>query len=384
MLRSHRKIGETSVRNLLTSESLNLIILVMSKRESNNLVKRFKNPSLKEIARFCGVSISTVSYALNNNPKISEKTRKLILETAEKLNYIPHYVARGLVKGKTESIGLSIGDIINPCYIHIAERMVYWAKEKGYSVFLSFNALSPEPAEREKDLRIFLSRKVDGIIVGPIYKEHNLELLWQLKNSRIPFVAFGDVPFEDVNKVLINTRKASYLAIRHLIEEGHKKIGYLCLPPHDVERLTGYKDALLEFSLPFKEEWVIKGWGRIKEGYEKMKKVVENLPELPTAFVCHNDLSALGAIRALKERGFSIPEDIALVGYDNIEDGIYSTPSLTTIDIKGEELARSVVELLFESIENPSQPARSILIEPHLIIRESSLSNKDLKKKGGD
>ena len=217
------------------------------------------------------------------------------------------------------------------------------------------------------------NQRVEGIILGPVYSQQSLKLIWEFK-ERFPMVVFSGLEHLDVDYVTVDREKGVFSAVKHLVKLGHKKIAYLCLPFGNLyffPKYRGYMKAIYQFGLPFYKEWIIREKSTMEGGYKAMKKIL-SFSNRPTAVVCHSDLSAFGAIRCAKDRGLHVPEDMAVVGFDNIREGEYSVPSLTTVDQPKERMAKELVRLLLERIENPKKKVEEILLPARLIIRESS------------
>ena len=332
-------------------------------------VKRLTSkPTIKDIAKLCGVSVSTVSYALNDNPKISGERRGQIKAVARKLNYVPYDSALGLVNGTSNIIGLNISQMNNPYLERISEKIVHIAREKGYSILLS---IWDDEESRKKDIDTLVGKNVAGIISGPLFHGYDPLLSDVYNVRRIPTVVLGRADGLGIPQVGVDYRKGTFIAAEHLIKSGHQKIGYLCLPDSDNTRMDGFKDALLEYAIKYYSEWSVPGIGSLADGYAKMKTLLESGKALPSAFVCHNDLCASGALRAMKEKGLYAPKDMSFVGCDNIEAGEYLTPALTTLDLKEDEHAVCVFEMLEAQIKSIEIENRNILITPELVVRES-------------
>lgn len=317
----------------------------------------------KDIAKILGVSVATVSLALSDSEKVNKKTKEKIKKFAEELNYIPSEIARSLILKKTWTIGLIIPNFSITYYSEFAYQIYKNLKKKGY---LTITLSGRTDEEIDEVIDLFLRKKVDGMIIGRV----NYRKLYSLKEKNIPFVLYDRID-DDVDFVCVDKFKGGYKATEHLIKIGYKKIGFLCSPSDEEMRTRGYLEALIDYELPIKKEWIIKGLGFYNEGYKGAKDLIK-MKEKPEAIVCLNDVSAIGAIRALNEENIKIPEDIAIVGFDNIEEGKYAIPSLTTINQPKEKIVENLVEILLSNIEKRnSKEKKQILIEPELIIRES-------------
>ena len=324
--------------------------------------------TIKEIAGMLGLSVATVSRSLNDKSDISEETKERVRKLANGLNYQPSEIARGLVLQRTNTFGLAISNLSHPLYAEIAEKIEENARKNNYAVILS-SGTEGIGNQIEK----FRGRRVDGLMLGPIFRNHHIEYIWRLKKDKFPFVLFGNIENVETDYVTVNRVKGTYLAIKHLIDLSHKKIGYLCLPVEDMSsptKLKGFEKAIYEAHLPLKNEWIVKGEGTRESGYKKMKELLL-LKDRPTCLFAHNDLAAIGAMKVIRDVGLKVPDDISLIGFDNIKEGEYLDTPLTTVDQPKEEIGKRLVEVLLERIEHAEKPLQQIVLEAELIIRNS-------------
>jgi len=318
----------------------------------------------KEIAEALDLSVPTVSLSLKDSPIIKKETRERVKNLARLTNYRPNLNARGLLSGRTMTIGI-IFPSFQPFHAELAEKLHFCLKKHGY-VGIFFPAGNIE--EYREAIEILLSRKVDGIISGAPHEE---EEVLKLKEESTP-VVFHEMQHVSVDCVNVDKYRGGYLATSHLINLGHKKIGFIGMPTERVEdRFAGYRDALKQHNLPLEKKWVIPGWGLREIGYEGMKTILA-LKDRPTAVFALTDMAAIGAMRSIFEAGLKVPEDFAVVGFDNLEESRYPDVALTTIDQPRKEAAEKLTELLLDRIKNGNKGAsRQIIIEPKLVIRES-------------
>ena len=315
----------------------------------------------KEIARLLNLSTATVSLALSNCEKVKLETRRKVKELAERLNYTPCDIARSLVLQKTWSVGLIIPSFSITYYNEFAEAIQRKFKDKNYLTII----LSADASEKRETISILLKRKVDGLILPRI----DIDELYWLQQGTIPCVFYEKMEgIDNIDCVYVDKFKGGYKATEHLIKSGYKKIGFLCSTGED--RTKGYIEALIDYGLKVNKEWIVSGFGFFEDGYRNAKEILK-VREMPEALVCMNDISAIGAIRGFQEEGVKVPDDIAVVGFDNIKEGRYFTPSLTTVEQPVEEIADKVVEILVDRIEGRDRETRKVVIEPGLIIRES-------------
>lgn len=335
------------------------------------------NVTLATLAERLNVTTTTVSKALRGKPGISETTVNKVRALAQELNYQPNVAARNLKKNATDSIGLLItSDIVNPWYAQLVSSIECELAKHGKTMVLS---LGKDDYEKERHcLEAFGGGRVAGVIVGPIFRKRNLQNIWQSLNHGLSMVMFNCMDHMPVDYVAVDQAEGARLAVNHLIENGHRRIGYLCCPPSDVEetgktRRQGFEQALFDHDLPVFGRDIVLAENTKQGGYEAMKAILaEPRDNLPTAFFCHNDTVALGAMLAIQQAGLSVPKDISLIGFDDIEESALAFPPLTTMgNIKG-RLAEELVRTLLESIDGTG-PGHRVQkdIAPELIVRHS-------------
>lgn len=335
-----------------------------------------KNASIKDIARLAEVSHSTVSRALRHSSLISEETAERIRRIARESGYRPSAAARSLVTRRSAAIGVVVTSIADPFAAEVVSGIEDAANDHDYSVILANS--NAEPAREVKVVRSFEERRVDGIIVtssrvGATY----LELLSQ---TRVPIVLLNNQhPSEFLHSVMIDNVTASEEATRHLIGLGHRRIAYIgdrygC--QSDTERLGGYREALKRARIRFLPEYVAHGNGKPDGGTDAMQALLA-LPSPPTAVFCYNDMTALGALRAIAARKLRVPRDISVVGFDDLFVAQYATPPLTTVRQPMREMGRLALETLL-SILNGGGPQPNLKVPGELIARQSTAPPKEL------
>lgn len=331
--------------------------------------------SIKDIAQIAQVSHSTVSRALHHSPLVKGDTGDRIRQIARRMGYRPSAVARSLVTKKTWTIGVVVTSIADPFIAELVSGIEETANDHGYSVFLANSTADPE--REVKVVHSFHERRVDGILVtasrvGALY----LPLLSELK---VPIVLINNqYPGEFAQSVVIDSVTASREATEHLIQLGHKRIAYIGDRfgfQSDTERFTGYRQALGMADLPFLPELVVHGEGNAEGGGPAMAKLLD-LPALPTAVFCYNDLTALGALKKIRERGLTAPQDISLVGFDDLFIASYTQPLLTTIRQPRRQMGRMAMEMLLKLFAGEEGNA-SVKVSGELIVRESTAPPKN-------
>jgi DNA-binding LacI/PurR family transcriptional regulator len=333
-------------------------------------LRPLRRPSIKDIARLAQVSHPTVSRALQNSPLVNAKTAAKIRKIAQEAGYRASAVARGLVTRRTRTIGLVVTTVADPFAGEVACGVEQAAKEHGYAVFLADSNADPE--QERKLVEELAERRVDGIVVtssrvGALY-------LPLLKELSVPIVLVNDqYPGEFVHSVMIANREGALAAAGHLIGLGHQRIAYIGDRygfQSDTERLAGYKQALAEAGLEFAHELAVLADSRPETAIEAMNKLLD-LKQPPTAVCCYNDITALGALRAIYRRGLRVPQDISITGFDDLFFAAYLEPSLTTVRQPMRRMGEIAMENLFKLMSGEASVAQ-VKVEAELIVREST------------
>jgi DNA-binding LacI/PurR family transcriptional regulator len=333
--------------------------------------------SIKDIARAAKVSHPTVSRALSNSPLVKVETAKRIRQIAANLGYRPSAIARSLATKKTKTIGVVVTSIADPFIADVISGVEEAANDHGYSVFLANSNANPD--REVKVVHSFHERRVDGILVtasrvGALY----VPLLSELK---VPIVLINnqhpDETDEFIYSVTIDNIKASTDVMRHLIGLGHKRIAYIGDRggfQSDIERLAGYRRGLALAGYPFLPELVVHGDGKPEGGAQAMEQLL-TMPNPPTAVFCYNDMSALGALRVLHGRGIHVPQDISIVGFDDLAIASYTSPLLTTVSQPKQQMGRLAMEMMIKLLSRIDSKT-NIKVDGELIVRESTAPPK--------
>lgn len=326
--------------------------------------------TIKEIAKKAGVSVGTVSKVLNYDETVSEINKNKVIRTIKELNYRPNRIARSLSKGRTKNVGFIIPDIANPFFPELVRGASDVLISEGYYVFLCSS--DNDPAKEDLYIDDLISMWIDGIIIAPSDTENRDISIFNKVIS--PFVVVDrEIKELDVDLVIINNKKGSYSAVNYLIDNGHKKIVVLTGPKHTKtaqNRFIGWKKAMEENNL-FREEFSFWGNFSIDSGYEMMKKVFDSLGLVDAVFAC-NDLIALGAMQAIEEKKYKIPDDISIVGFDDIYLSRFLKPPLTTVKQPICEMGKMAAEILLDRINgSKSSSPKKVVVEGKLIIRDS-------------
>jgi len=316
-------------------------------------------------------SYATVSRALNDKYGVKPGTREKILTVARARGYTPNGIARGLVRKQTHSIGLIIPDISNPFFPQVASGVEDGAKEKGYSVFLCNT--NYESDQEARYLQLLIEKRVDGIILASGFQAS--DTINPLLMGSLPIVSLC-TRFENVNNsfVVIDNERGGFIATKHLIEQGYPSVGYIGTQGDGLsqgQRFKGYLQALEKFNIPFDDRFVFSGDLKRETGYEITKRLIAG-QHFPRALFVENDLMALGAIQGIKESGLRVPDDIAVVGFDDIAFASFPEIGLTTVRQPKYEMGKMAVNILLDSIIESTKEPKKHILEPKLIIRTSS------------
>lgn len=330
---------------------------------------------MKDIAQDLGVSMVTVSKVLRNHPDIGEETRERVLRRMEELNYRPNLAARALVTGKTHLMGLVVPDLVHSFFSQIANAISKVIRKQGYSLVISSSQEDPELEQQEIDH--LLARSADCLFIASM--QCTVESFRLIEEQKTPYILVDrKVPGLTANFVGVDDEQVGYLATKHLIEIGCRQVAHIGTPyvSPALGRLEGYRQALSHYGIQVPANYVI---NRLHgddagdaTGYEVMKKLLRLKP-LPDAVFCHNDPTALGAMKAILEAGLKIPEDIAIMGCGNVKYSDSLRVPLTTVDQNCEAIGEHAAKLALSLLEPkpPLQP-KTILLEPRLIVRDST------------
>jgi len=331
--------------------------------------------SIKDIARQAEVSHSTVSRALSDSPLVNARTKARIQRLASEMGYSPDAQARSLVRGRTLTIGVVVTTIADPFVAEVVQGIESTAQDLGYSVILTSSSYEPE---REiAAVEMLRSKRVDGVIVtssrvGAVYLDH-------LERIGVPIVLINNLR-EDTGpytySITVDNQHGGCQATRHLIEGGHRRIAYVTGRGNyssDAGRQEGYCQALAGAGITFDPALVLPGNGR-SDGGERALLALMGLQDRPTAVFCYNDMTAIGLIQAARRAGLCLPQELAIVGFDDIPFASFVCPSLTTVAQPKFEMGKKAVEMVLELVD-PSgngEPTSHVVLRGQLIVRESS------------
>ena len=328
--------------------------------------------SMRDVAQRAGVSIMTVSNVVNNKPGVSQDTRLLVEQTIRQLGYRPNLSARSLAKGRTGVLSLCIPEVEIPYFAELSSSMMHAAEQWAYRILI--NQLS---WDRDRELEVLAGRTndlTDGILLYPATLTHtDLDHVATTK----PVVLFGGSEvFESISHVVIDNAAAAEDATAHLLRLGHRRVAVLGphldpSSPKPNRRLIGYARALRSAKVAYQPELVVDApeYHRV-DGYRAMERLL-TLDAPPTAVFCLSDLLAVGALACLAQRGIRVPEEMSIVGFDDIEEIQYSAPPLTTVRPDRTGIAEQALRMLINRLDQPREP-EFVIAGHQLVIRESS------------
>lgn len=301
--------------------------------------------TLKDVAKQAGVSVSTASYSINGSALITDETKKKVLEAAKEMGYRPNGLAKNLKERKTNIIGLFLSGFTGPFFNDMMEGIQDVVMKNGYELVVC--------ASVDKH-RLLVERYVDGAIILNYHMED--ELLDTLGSEKLPCVVLDrELKNPYIKEILLPNEQGAKLAVDYLFDKDHRRIGFVAgsKESYDGEaRLQGFINQMGENGIAFSDHDLLRADFTEISGYEEMVSYLNKIgDDLPSAFVCANDEMAMGAIRAIKEKGLKVPGDIAVVGFDDINVSKYFTPSLTTIRVPRKEWGIIAAQTLFKMLE---------------------------------
>jgi DNA-binding LacI/PurR family transcriptional regulator len=326
--------------------------------------------SIKDVARRAKVSHSTVSRALQNPGRLNPETAERVKRIAREMGYRPNSIGRSLATRRTYTIGVVVTTVADPFVSEVTAGVEEVAHTRGYAVFLANS--NAEPDREISVVRSFQDRRVDGVLVmasrvGALY----MPLLAELN---VPIVLIDNQhPEEFAHSICIDDRQGARLAVKHLLELGHRRIAYIgdrygLQSDHD--RMSGYREELAAARIAFSPELAVQGDGKAERGRTAMASLLE-LRSPPTAVFCYNDMTAIGALRTLHDRQWKLPETMSVVGFDDLPIAEYLEPRLTTVRQPKGEMGRRAASMLLDLMSG-NQPEARIRVPGELIVRNST------------
>lgn len=326
-----------------------------------------------DIANLAGVSKSTVSRVINNDKHVKKETRNRILNIINKMGYVPDNVARSLITKKTLTIGLIIPDIVNPFYSETSKIIEDTLRKLGYSLIICNT--NNQSNLQKKYLNILIQRKVDGIIFGSVKK--NDKNIIKFAEQGLPYIAYHrSLTNNNSNFVTSDDIQGIKIAVKHLTDLGHKDIAYISGPTSfstGLNRLKGFIESRNLFNLNNDSNFIQEGGFSENKSWQATKKLL-SLTNPPTAIIAANDLMAISSLDCILQHRLSVPKDVSLIGYDNINLASHARIQLTTISVAKKKMAKLAAELLVKKIIEKKVDANVIQIElePKLILRKTT------------
>lgn len=326
---------------------------------------------MRDVAERAGVSITTVSHVVNETRPVSDELRQRVLAAMDELGYQPNRLARSLRCGETHTIGIVVPDSANPFFAEVARGIEDTSFEHRYSLILCNS-----DGDLEKELfytNVLTEKQVDGIlfVAAGVSTEH----IRALQERGMPVVVVDrEIPSVSVDEVLTDNARGGWLAARHLLELGHHRFGCITGPSNltpSAERVTGCRQALGEAGIPVEERLIVKGDFQYESGYQAARQLLA-MDDPPTAIFACNDLMAVGAISAAVELGRKVPDDLSVVGFDDVRLASFTNPPLTTVVQPKYEMGVIAATMLLERMRNCDMPPRRRMFDTTLVIRQST------------
>ncbi|WP_320173393.1 LacI family DNA-binding transcriptional regulator [Maridesulfovibrio sp.] len=341
--------------------------------------------TIRDVARLAQVSTATVSRVINSPDSVREKTREKVLRAMKMCNYKYNALARGFATKKSNTIGLIIPNINNPVFAESTLGVQEYAEEKQIKVILGNT--SYKISQEESLIKALRESQVDGLIITTTNPKG--EIIKTLTDEGFPFVLlFSTVKGGPFSAVGVDNYRGGYVATEHLISLGHRRIGMIAgsftVTDRSYHRWHGYRQCLKDNGIPYDKDLLVQTEYSLTGGRDSIKQLLEQ-EYPPSAVFCSNDYIALGAIKGARESGLSLPEDLSIVGFDDMPTASYMVPALTTVRQPAYEMGRRACELLLQKMENPEKPEQHMM-ETKLIVRESTAAvQRDTEAEdGGD
>ncbi|WP_428774476.1 substrate-binding domain-containing protein [Vibrio sp.] len=327
--------------------------------------------TMKDIAKLAGVSTSTVSHVINKSRFVSEEISAKVEKAAAELKYAPSALARSLKVNRTHTIGMLVTTSTNPFFGEVVKGVERSCYQQGYNLILCNTEGDSE--RMRASISTLLQKRVDGLILmcSSLEGEH-IDIFDNYPDIPIVVMDWGPMLFAS-DKIQDNSLRGGYMAAKYLIDSGHKQIGCITGPliKHQAQmRYEGYKRALNEAGLPINPNWIVESDFECEGGYQAFEKLYAR-GALPSAIFVSNDMMAMGVINAANNYGIRIPQDVSLIGYDDIHIAKFMTPALTTIHQPKYRLGKAAVETLLHKLNKQGSEHQVVQLEPTLVERKS-------------
>jgi len=322
--------------------------------------------TLHDVATELSISLATASRALRDDPQISVLTRERVKLAARQMGYHPDQIASALAAKRTYSIGIMLSNVANPFFAEMAQHAYLGIQKRGYRPIVSVTDFITPENELER-AQGFFQLKVDGVIA---WLEHPETTQW-MREHHLPHIVIGRPIDDEADCIFFDRAWGAFQLVLALGKQGHRRIAFL--GPRETfagAKSQGYEAGMQELGLKA-QILPIPGYGQREQGRQAAEEVLSLEPR-PSAVMAYNDLLAIGLIRGLSERGIRVPEEMAVSGFDGIEETAYHTPSVTTVEEPSKVMIDSALRQLVERIENPDSPLRKTVLRPRLVLREST------------
>ncbi|EGR0467068.1 LacI family DNA-binding transcriptional regulator [Vibrio cholerae] len=330
--------------------------------------------TMKDIARLAGVSTSTVSHVINKSRFVSDEIAERVNNAAQQLNYAPSALARSLKMNRTKTIGMLVTTSTNPFFGEVVKGVERSCYHQGYNLILCNT--EGDNQRMKASINTLLQKRVDGLLLMCSTLEgERLDVFDRYPDIPVVVMDWGPILFAS-DKIQDNSLQGGYMAAKHLIECGHREIGCITGPliRHQAQmRYEGYKRALAEAGIAINPDWIVESDFECEGGYQAFEKLYER-GKLPSALFVSNDMMAMGVIQAASQRGLRVPDDLSLIGYDDVHIAKFMTPALTTIHQPKYRLGKAAIDTLLYRLENPDTTAQVVQLEPTLVVRSSVCS----------
>ncbi|GHW80723.1 Ribose operon repressor [Vibrio cholerae] len=327
--------------------------------------------TMKDIARLAGVSTSTVSHVINKSRFVSDEIAERVNNAAQQLNYAPSALARSLKMNRTKTIGMLVTTSTNPFFGEVVKGVERSCYHQGYNLILCNT--EGDNQRMKASINTLLQKRVDGLLLMCSTLEgERLDVFDRYPDIPVVVMDWGPILFAS-DKIQDNSLQGGYMAAKHLIECGHREIGCITGPliRHQAQmRYEGYKRALAEAGIAINPDWIVESDFECEGGYQAFEKLYER-GKLPSALFVSNDMMAMGVIQAASQRGLRVPDDLSLIGYDDVHIAKFMTPALTTIHQPKYRLGKAAIDTLLYRLENPDTTAQVVQLEPTLVVRNS-------------
>ena len=343
----------------------------MSDRKAKPDSESPERMDIRTIARAAQVSIATVSRTINNIPTVNPEIAKRVWQVIDELDYFPNTQARALVSGRSKLFGLIVSEITNPFFPELIQGFEDIAVANGYEILVS--STNHDPKRMSHCIRRMLERKVEGVAVMTFGIEE--PLLDQLAKRKVPLVFVDIGPTRPgISLLKVDYRHGILQGVQHLAALGHKDIGFISGPLtlHSAQsRRTAFSTSLKECGIALNPTWIIEGDHTMEGGIASMEHLLA-AATIPTAVLCSNDMTAIGVLHKLYRAGLRVPDDLSVIGFDDIHIAEVTIPPLTTVQMSRFEIARAAVTALRTLVEEPENSQREYNIQTDLIVREST------------